>query len=134
MNNYDPDKTRFHSTEEGYNPGYVVGSLRKQIADLGDMVDLIYKSNAMRISKERYHSSKDYLNAFETTMLAYRDSEPIGRLTNEQQREILVMVDDVLKGKRECVHFQISKSGNALREVFSSKIFEFEHNTKQDKE
>ena len=76
MSDYDPDKTRFHSTEEGYNPGYVVGSFRKMVADLLDITDTIYHGKAMRMSKERYQNSKNYLLAYQKTILAYDDTKP----------------------------------------------------------
>jgi hypothetical protein len=123
MDQYDPDKLRFHSTEEGFNPGYVVGTFRKIIIDLREATETIFTSKAMRMSKERYQNSQDFLNAFEKTMLAYRDQEPIGRLSTEQQREILVMVDDILKGKREAVQFQLNRGCDGVKEVFSSKVF-----------
>ena len=121
----DRDKIKFNSSEEGCNPGYILSEFRKVLENLKDMTDIIFNSNAMRMSKERYQNSKDYLQAFESTMLAYRDQEPIGRLTPDQQRQILVMVDDILKGKRECVQFQLNRGCNGLKEVFSSKVFPF---------
>ena len=134
MPEFEPDRLRFHSTEEGFNPGYVVGVFRKLVTDLSEATDTIYTSKAMRMSDERYHNSKDYLNAFEKTMLAYRDQEPIGRLTPDQQRQILVMVDDILKGKRECVQFQLNRGCNGLKEVFSSKVFPLEFNYKTNEQ
>jgi hypothetical protein len=128
---YDPDRLRFHSTEEGFNPGYIVGSFRKIVSDLREATETIFTSKAMRMSKERYQNSQDYLNAFEKTMLAYRDQEPIGRLTNEQQREILVMVDDILRGKREAVQFQLNRGCNGVKEVFSAKEFSLKQQDKQ---
>lgn len=132
MTNYDPDKIRFHTSEEGYNPGYVVGSFRKMVSDLFGFTDTIYNSQAMRMSKERYQNSKSMLVAFEKTMLAFDDTKPpIGRLTSQQQQQILVMVDDVLKGKRECVQFQLNRGCNGITEVFSRK--EFLLNNEQEK-
>jgi hypothetical protein len=124
----ESEKLKFHSSEEGFNPGYVVGTFRKLVSDLREATETIFTSKAMRMSKERYQNSQDYLNAFEKTMLAYRDQEPIGRLTNDQQRKILVMIDDVLKGKRECVQFQLNRGCNGLKEVFSSEVFPFKEN------
>jgi hypothetical protein len=121
----DREKIKQYSSKEGFNPGYIVAEFRKLLEDLKDMTDIIFNSKAMRMSDERYNNSKDYLNAFEKTMLAYRDQEPIARLTPDQQRQILVMVDDVLKGKRECVQFQLNRGCNGLKEVFSSKVFPF---------
>lgn len=132
MSDYDPDKTRFHSTEEGYNPGYVVGSFRKLVRDLLDVTDTIHTSKAMRMSKERYQTSKSLLRAYEKTILAYDDGKPpIGRLSTLQQQQILVMLDDVLKGKRQVVQFQLNRDCNGITEIFSSK--EFSTQTEQDK-
>lgn len=123
MSDYDPDKLRFHSTEEGFNPGYVLGSFRKAISNLRDAMEIIVNSRAMRVSKERVNLSRDYLTAFETTMLAYRDAKPIGKLNTEQQRKILCMVEDVLNGKRECVQFQLNRGCDGIKEIFSNQVF-----------
>jgi len=132
MSDYDPDKTRFHSTEEGYNPGYVVGNFRKMVADLLDITDTIYHGKAMRMSKERYQNSKNYLLAYQKTILAYDDTKPpLGRLTPLQQQQILVMVDDVLKGKIEAVQFQLNRGCDGITEIFSSK--QFSTTNEQDK-
>lgn len=123
MTDYDPDQLRFHSTEEGFNPGYVLGSFRRALTALRDVTHIIVSSRHFRIGKERITLSQDYLNAFETTMLAYRDAEPIGNLSKEQQRKILVLVDDVLKGKLECVQFQLNRNCDGIKEVFTSEVF-----------
>lgn len=136
MSEYDPDKTRFFTTEENFNPVYLVGSFRKLVEGMRDFTETVFTtsgSRGLRISKERYQSAKDYLRAFEITMMAYQEGNSIGRLSTDQQREILCMVDDLLKGKREAVQFQLNRSGNGIREVFSSKVFELSHTTKQDK-
>lgn len=136
MSDYDPDKTRLFTTEEAYHPVYLIGTFRKLVNGMRDFTETVFStsgSKGLRISKERYQSAKDYLNAFETTMMAYQEgSQKIGTLSQKQQQEILVMVDEILKGKREAVQFQVNRSGNAIREVFSSKIFELSHH-KQDK-
>jgi hypothetical protein len=129
---YDPDRIRFSSSEEGFNPGYVLGTFKELLTNLKDITDVIFKSNAIRMSKERYTSSQDFLKAYEKTMLAYRDVEPIGKLTTEQQRQILVMVNDVLAGKRECVQFQLNRGCNGIKEIFSNRNFEFQ-DKQQDK-
>ena len=136
MSDYDPDKTRLFTTEESYNPVYLVGTFKKLISGMRDFADTVLTasgSRGLRMSKERYESAKDYLNAFEITMMAYQEGNRLGSLTTKQQQEILVMVDDLLKGKREAVQFQLNRSGNAIREVFSSKVFELTH-YKQDKQ
>lgn len=130
MSDFDPDKARFYSTEENFNPGYIVGGFKKLFSELSDLTDIIFKSNALRMSKARYTNAKDYLRAFEVTMLAYRDTGPIGNLDTEQQRKILTMVDEVLKGKRECVQFQLNRGCDGIKEVFSSEVFPIK---KQDK-
>lgn len=136
MSDYDPDKTRLFTTEESYNPVYLIGTFRRLVNGMRDFTETVFStsgSKGLRISKERYQSAKDYLNAFETTMMAYQEGgQKIGTLTPKQQQEILVMVDEILKGKREAVQFQVNRSGNAIREVFSSRVFELSHH-KQDK-
>jgi hypothetical protein len=131
MSDYDPDKLRFHSTEEGFNPGYVMGEINKLYENAQNLTDLLYNSNGVRISKERYVNIKDLLNAAKQVTIAYRGGPPIGRLTTDQQREILIMVNEVLDGKRECVQFQLNRGCDGIKEVFSSKLFPF--NRQQDK-
>lgn len=130
----DPDKTRLFTTEENYNPVYLIGTFRRLLNGMRDFTETVFTtsgSQGLRMSKERYQSAKDYLNAFETTMLAYQENSPqIGTLSPKQQQEILVMIDDLLKGKREAVQFQVNRSGNAIREVFSSKVFELQPHNK----
>ncbi|MCS5491762.1 hypothetical protein [Algoriphagus limi] len=126
---YDREKMKYHTSEEGFNPGYIVGTFKRLLEELKEITSMIYTSKAMRMSKERYQNSQDYLKAYEKTMLAYSDIEPIGRLTTDQQRKILVMIDDVLKGKRECVQFQLNRSCNGLKEVFSNTEFFFDNET-----
>lgn len=136
MNDYDPDKTRLFTTEESYNPVYLIGTFRKLVSGMRDFTETVFASGGskgLRMSRERYETSKDYLNAFENSMMAYQEGSRIGSLNPKQQQEILVMVDDLLKGKREAVQFQINRSGNAIREVFSSKVFELSTNNKQDR-
>ena len=136
MTDYDPDKTRIFTTEENYNPVYLVGTFKRLVAGMRDFTETVFsssKAGGLRMSKERYQSAKDYLNAFENSMMAYQEGNQLGSLNPKQQQEILVMIDDILKGKRECVQFQINRSGNAIREVFSSKVFELTHH-KQDKQ
>lgn len=62
-------------------------------------------------------------------MLAYRDQEPTGRLSNEQQQEILVMFDDILRGKREAVQSQLNRGCNGVKEAFLVKEFLFKDNS-----
>jgi hypothetical protein len=125
MSNYDPDKIRAFTTEENYSPGLVLGEVRKMVADLKNATDLIVNSRGARISDNRGKICQDLLNAFETTLVAYGDVKMIGRLSNDQQREILVMVDDVLRGKRENVQFQLNRNCDGIKELFSSKVFLF---------
>lgn len=125
MEKYDPEKIRFFSSEKGFNPGYVMQQFRDSFDQLDEMTDLLYNSNGVRMSKERYRASKGYLKAYQKTMMAFRDTEPIGRLTTDQQREILVLVNEVLEGKRECVQFQLGRGCEGITEMFSGKYFEF---------
>ncbi len=131
MSKFDREKIRVAATEKDFNPGYVLSQFMELLSSLNETTDLIYNSNGIRMSKERYQNSKDYLKAYEKTMLAFRDTEAIGRLTTDQQREILVMVNEVLEGKREAVQFQLNRGCNGIKEVFSSKVFNFKQ--QQDK-
>jgi conjugal transfer/entry exclusion protein len=129
----DPDKTRLFTTEENYNPVYLIGTFRRLLNGMRDFTETVFTtsgSQGLRMSKDRYQSAKDYLNAFEVTMLAYQEGNQLGTLSPKQQQEILVMVDEILKGKREAVQFQVNRSGNAIREVFSSKVFELQPHNK----
>jgi hypothetical protein len=132
MSDYDPDKLRFHSAEEGFNPGYVMGEINRAYENAQNLTDLLYNSNGVRISKERYVNIKDLLNAAKQVTIAYRGGPPIGRLTTDQQRDILSMVNEVLEGKRECVQFQLNRGCDGIKEVFSSRNFLFQHK-QQDK-
>ena len=123
MSAYDPDKIRAFTTEENFSPGIVLGEVRKMVADLKNATDLIVNSRGARISDNRGKICQDLLNAFETTLVAYGDVKMVGRLSNDQQREILVMVDDILRGKREYAHFQLNRNADGIKELHSEKIF-----------
>lgn len=123
MSEYDPDQMRSFMTEENYHPGAVLSELKRKVADLRHLTDLITNSRAMRVSDNRGAIGDDLLKAYETTMLAYGDVKQIGRLSNDQQREILVMVDDILRGKREYAHFQLTRNCDGIKELFTNKTY-----------
>jgi len=121
----DQEKFKFHVPKEGFNPGHIMAEINRAYEGINDLTDQLYNSNGVRISKERYILIKDYHRAAKQTLLAYRGGPPIGKLTDEQQMQILVMINDVLSGKRECVQFQLNRDCNGIKEVFSSKNFPF---------
>lgn len=127
---YDPDQMRSFTTEDNFQPGAVLGELKKKVSELRHLTDLITNSRAMRVSDNRGQIGDDLLKAYETTMLAYGDVKQIGRLSNDQQREILVMVDDILRGKREYVHLQLTRNCDGIKELFTNKTYLI---SKQDK-
>jgi hypothetical protein len=131
MKDYDPDKIRFYTTEENFNPGLVMKEINQTYDNAHDLTDLLAKSNGVRISKQRQVLNQDLLRAAKQVLIAYRGST-IGELDNGQQREILMMVKEVSEGKRECVQFQLTRGCDGIKEVFSSKLFLFNHK-QQDK-
>jgi len=111
-----------------------MAEINRAYEGINELTDQLYNSNGVRISKERYLLIKDYHSAAKQTLLAYRGGPPIGRLTNDQQREILSMVNEVLDGKRECVQFQLNRGCDGIKEVFSSKNFPFAHESQKGSE
>ncbi len=134
MAKVDPDRIRLFTTEEHYNPGYVVGEIRSLVGQLRNVTDLISKAKSSKISDRRAKICQDFLNAYETTLFAFDHDQKIGSLNQGQQREILVMMDDILRGKREYAHFQLTRNSDGIKELFSDKVFLINTNkTQQDK-
>jgi hypothetical protein len=131
MTDYDPDKIRFFSTEENFNPGIVMTEINRKYDDIHNLTDLLANSNGVRISKQRKVLNQDLIKAAKQVLIAFR-GERIGRLSTEQQREILVMMDELMDGKRIGVQFQLNRACDGIIEVFSSKNFLFQHK-QQDK-
>ena len=124
MNQLDPDRMRIFLTEESYNPGIIVGEIRKTLSSLKETTQLIVHSNGTKISDNRGKICLDLLSAYETTLFSFHHNPSmIGKLNNGQQREILVMIDDILRGKREYAHFQLNRNADGLKELFSEKVF-----------
>lgn len=123
MDRLDPDKIRVFTTEDHWNPGVIVSEVRTRLTELKEITDLLAKSTASKVSNVRLNTCQDLLNAYETTLFAYGDVKKIGTLSNSQQREILVMVDDIVRGKREAAHFQLNRNCDGIKELFSNKIF-----------
>jgi hypothetical protein len=131
MTDYDPDKIRFFSTEENFNPGIVMTEINRKYDDIHNLTDLLANSNGVRISKQRKVLNQDLIKAAKQVLIAFR-GERIGRLSSDQQREILMMIDEMMDGKRECVQFQLNRGCDGIKEVFSSRVFLFTHK-QQDK-
>lgn len=129
MSQYDPDRIRLFTTEEHYSPGMIVGEIRGLVTHLREATDLVVKARSSKVSDRRARICQDLLNAFETTLFAFDHNQKVGSLSNSHQREILVMVDDILKGKREYAHFQLTRNADGIKELFSDKTFLI--NTKQ---
>ena len=117
----DPDKIRAFRDEE--NPARLVGQIQKTVLELQDLTDLVAKARSAKISDNRINICQDLLKAYRTTIFAYGDAPKIGKLSTDQQREILVLVDDILRGKRETVQFQLTRNCDGIKELFTSKIF-----------
>lgn len=123
MSRLDPDQIRVFTTEEKWNPGIIVSEVRTRLTELKEITDLLAKSTASKVSNVRLNTCQDLLNAYETTLFAYGDVKKIGTLSNSQQREILVMVEDIIRGKREAAHFQLNRNCDGIKELFSNKNF-----------
>lgn len=108
---------------ETYQVGLLVKSITDYIQQGEDMIDLIVKDRAVHISDNRGEISKDMLRAVRTTMLAYQDPIGIGTLSNVDIQRILKMIDDLVKGKREALHFQLSRNCDGIKEVISKQEF-----------
>lgn len=128
--NFDKNKLKGHLSQDSFNPGVIVGEIRDLVSRLRNTTDQIVHSNGSRISDNRGKICQDLLNAFETTLFAFHHNPTmIGKLTNGQQREILVMIDDILRGKREYAHFQLTRNGDGIKELFSEKVFQVNNQT-----
>lgn len=123
MANVDPDRIRILRTEENLNPLSMVSEIRSLVNALRETTDLVTNARSSKISDRRARICQDLLNAFETTLFAFDHNQKVGSLSNGQQREILVMVDDILKGKREYAHFQLTRNADGIKELFSDKTF-----------
>jgi hypothetical protein len=123
MAHQDPDRIRLFTTEEHWNPAGIVSEIRSRVEFLRDFTDLIGKSRSSKISDNRIKICQDLLKTYESTLFAFHHDQKIGSLSDSQQREVLVMVDDILRGKREYAHFQLTRNGDGIKELLSSKIF-----------
>jgi hypothetical protein len=120
---YDKDKFETSLNQDSFNPGLIVGEIRKLVTHLREATDLVVKARSSKISDRRARICQDLLNAFETTLFAFDHDQKVGSLSNSHQREILVMVDDILKGKREYAHFQLTRNADGIKELFSDRVF-----------
>lgn len=120
---FHKDQIEKNMSDEHWNPLGIVGEIRSKITALKDYTDLIGKSRSSKISDNRINICQDLLKAYETTLFAFNHDQKLGSLSNGQQREILVMVDDILKGKREYAHFQLTRNGDGIKELSSGKVF-----------
>lgn len=108
---------------EAYQVGMIVKSISEYIRQGEDMIDLIVKDRSVHISDNRGSIAKDMLRGVKTTMLAYQDPVRVGKLADKDIQHIIEMIDDVLKGRREAVHFQLNRNCDGLKEVISKKEF-----------
>lgn len=120
---FDKDKFATSLQQDSFNPGLIVGEIRKLVTHLREATDLVVKSRSSKVSDRRAKICQDLLNAFETTLFAFDHNQKVGSLSNSQQREILAMMDDILKGKREYAHFQLTRNADGIKELFSDKVF-----------
>lgn len=118
---------------EGFRIGQIVKSIRDQSKNFQDSVDLITSDRSLRISDNRGKIAKQYIKCAEKVILAYQEPEKIGTLSPGQQSEILLIIDDLLKGRRECVQFQLTQSCDGIKELFSNQIFLFNQSIKSGK-
>jgi GTP cyclohydrolase I len=75
------------------------------------------------ISKRRKTQATSMINAAKMVLLAYNTDAEIGKLDLRTQRRVLEMVDDLVKGRREVVQFQLSHDCESIKEVFSNEVF-----------
>lgn len=123
----DKDKLEKSLSEDHWNPGMIISEVKTRLTELKEITDLLAKSTASKVSNVRLKTCQDLLSAYETTLFAYGDVKKIGALSNSQQREILVMVDDIVRGKREAAHFQLNRNCDGIKELFSNKVFTFKN-------
>lgn len=75
------------------------------------------------VSKRRKQQAMAMVNAAKMVLLAYNTDAEVGRIDLKSQRRILEMVDQVTKGQREAVQFQLSPDCENVREMFSNENF-----------
>jgi hypothetical protein len=125
MSNNKKDKLEVSAFKpiETFHVGNIVKSIREQSSQFQDTIDLVTNDRSIRISDNRGKIAKDAVKFAEKTILAYQEPEKLGKLTPWQQREILGMINDLLSGKRECVHFQMNRNCDGIKELFSNREF-----------
>lgn len=110
---------------EGFRVGQIVKSVRDQSQNFQDSVDLITSDRSLRISDNRGKIAKQCIKYAERVILAYQEPDKLGSLSAAQQSEILMMLDDLIQGRREAVQFQMTQSCDGIKELFSNREFLF---------
>lgn len=122
---FDPDETRFFVPSGDFHPIQLAASIRRQSDQLIDTIDYVVNHRASMISDNRGKISKDMIRAAVQTVFSYQEPKRIGELDTKQQRTVLSLVDDVVKGRREFVQFQLTRDCDGIKEICTSEILFF---------
>ncbi len=98
-------------------------SIKNASETFQDSIDQVTKNRAINISDDRASRAKDYIKAATSVVLAYNEDYKIGKLTVQQQRRVLELVDDVLAGRREFIHFNLTTNCDGMKELNSKEYF-----------
>jgi len=99
---------------------------------LVDIIDQTVNDRTVHISDNRGEIAKDMVNAAMNTLFSY-DRNGFAqslRLSQKDQRRVLVMIDEVLSGKREAIQFQLTRNCDGIKEMYSKEVFTLEDRKK----
>lgn len=133
QSNQEKSEVSLFIAPDGYKIGQIVGTINKQSEDFQNIIDLITNDRSLRISDNRGKIAKDLIAFARRVLLSYEDHEKFGTLSNPQLQEIIGMLNDVINGKREAVHFQMNRNCDGLKELFSTKEFKINQKTQSGK-
>lgn len=126
----EPDfkkEPRVFMTEEGSPVIVRLNQIRNAASQLRQVIDLTVNDRSIHISDNRGQIAHDMVNAAENTLLAFdRNMGKSLHLSTKDQKRVLVMIDEVLSGKREAVQFQMTRNCDGIKEVFSREVFKLE--------
>jgi hypothetical protein len=109
-------------TPESYHIGNHITEFKAAALRFVDSIQRTVDNHVLHVSKDRANVAMDMVSAATRTVLAYKDGGQKRELTVDQKRQILLMAEEVLNGKRECIHLQPTRDCEGIREVFSGHV------------
>jgi hypothetical protein len=119
------EKPRIFVDSDGHHVINIVTRIRARADNLLDEIDRAVNDRTLHISDNRGQISKDMIEAGMNTFFSY-DRNGMAKslhLSTKDQRRVLIMIEEVLSGKREAVQFQLTRNCDAVKEVFSREVF-----------